>query len=200
MGTAVAEALREVGLSLSPDDLDQRVATAIRQLAGARPTGEPRAEFSLDEQAALRAGGFDLGPRRSDEEDVGLRAAERYAAILATALTVPQAARRLGVDGSRIRQQLLARQLYGIRQARGWLLPLFQFGEHGLVPGINRVLPRLDPHLHPLSVVGWFTTPKPDLFRPGDPDEIPISPRDWLLSGGDPTIAAELADDAVGYA
>jgi hypothetical protein len=166
----------------------------------AETAGNPRAQFSPDERAVLQSGGFDLGPRRPGEDDVGLRAAERYAAILATALTVPQAARRLGVDGSRVRQRLLARQMYGIRQSRGWLLPIFQFGEHGLVPGFDRVLPRLDPHLHPLSVVGWFTTPKADLFQPGDPDETPISPRDWLLSGGDPTNVAELADEAFGYA
>lgn len=195
MGNATAAALREVGLTVDQDEVDQRVAAAIRELAGPRLPSDPRREFNPGEQAVLAEGGFDLSPRRADEPDVGLRTAEHYAALLATALTVPQAAKRLGLDGSRIRQRLLKRELYGIRQRRGWLIPLVQFDAHGLVPGLERVLPRLDPHLHPLSVVGWLTQPHPDLFLPGDPEETPVSPREWLLSGGDPLVVADLASD-----
>lgn len=199
MGMATATALREAGLSVSQDELDFRIATAIRELTGTHRLDNPEQEFNDDEQVALREGGFDLAYRPTGEIDPSLQAAERYAAILATALTVPQAAQRLGVDASRIRQRLLARQMYGIRQRRGWLIPLYQFTERGLVPGLDRVLRHLDPKLHPLAVISWFTIPKLDLYRPGDAEESPVSPCDWLLSGGDPTVVAELADDAAGY-
>lgn len=199
MGAATAAALRDLGLDLDQDEIDRRVALAIRELAGRPRHDDPRAGFSPDEQAVLEAGGFDLGPRRAEEGDPGLRAAEQYAAILASALTVSQAARRIGVDGSRVRQRLLARELYGIRERRGWLIPIFQFQGNLLVPGLDRVLPRLDPGLHPLAAVSWFTRPHPDLYLPEDARETPVSPREWLLAGGDPLIVASLAEDAGGY-
>jgi hypothetical protein len=52
------------------------------------------------------------------------------------------------------------------------------------VPGIDSVLPRLDPTLHPLRVLGWFTTPNSDLTY-GD-DEEPVSALTWLMAGRSP--------------
>src|SRR5438128_2730560 len=133
MGNAVAAALQDVGLSVSADEVEQRIADAIRELARRPVTADPRAEFTPEEAAVLAEGGFDLSPRRADEPDPTLRAAEQYAALLATALTVSEAARRLGVDSSRIRQRLLAHQLYGVRLSHRWLLPAFQFAENNIV-------------------------------------------------------------------
>src|SRR5258708_20722991 len=168
---AVMTALREAGVSISPDELDERIAVAIREILGRRPMESPESEFSAEERATLAEGGFDVGPRRPDESNPALPAAERYAALLASALTVAEAARHLGVDGSRVRQRLLARQLFGIRRRRGWLLPRFDLTDTAPVPGIEQVLPRLPPDLHPLIVAAWFTTPHPDLARPGDAEE-----------------------------
>ena len=200
MRSATAEALQEAGISISAEELDRRVAEAIRELVTHRPTVDPRTEFTPEEHAVLVEGGFDLSPLRPSDINPELRAAEQYAALLATSLTVREAAQRLGVDGSRIRQRLLARQMFGIRRPTGWLLPMFQFDGNRLVPGIERVLSHLNPHVHPLAVVHWFVRPHPDLCRPGDVDETPMSPRDWLLSGGNPELVAELAEDAAGYA
>jgi hypothetical protein len=159
-----------------------------------------RTELTADERAVLEAGGANLRPLEPEEDEPVVRAAAEYAALLASALTVPEAARRLGVDGSRVRQRLIARQMYGIRRPTGWLLPLFQFEGDGLVPGIERVLPRLSGQMHPLAVVGWLSRPHPDLHRPDDPSETPISPLEWLRSGGGPDAVAERAEDAAGYA
>lgn len=198
--SAVATALREAGVSISEEELDARIAAAISEVLGRQPVESRETEFTPADRAVLTEGGFDLEVRRSDETNPALPAAERYAALLASAFTVPEAARRLGVDGSRVRQRLLARQLYGIRRSRGWLLPRFQFADSGMVPGVEHILPRLSPDLHPLVVATWFTTPHPDLARPGDPEETPVSPRDWLLCGGNPSVVTDLADDAAGYA
>jgi hypothetical protein len=102
------------------------------------------------------------------------------------------------VDGSLIRRRLLARQLYGIRRPAGWLIPAFQLVGEGVIPGLDRVVPRLPPGMHPLAVVRWFTTPQPDLTRMDDPDEAALSPADWLRTGGDPAAVAELAENAGG--
>jgi len=105
-----------------------------------------------------------------------------------------EAAARLGVDASRVRHRLAERTLYGIRGRSGWRLPAFQFADKGIVPGIDRVLPRLPPALDPLGTVNWFLLPHPDLYDPADADEAPVSPLDWLRAGRDPRPVGELAE------
>ena len=114
--------------------------------------------------------------------------------LLATARPVAEAARLLGVDPSRVRQRLGERSLYGLKTPRGWRLPAFQFDldqPDRLVPGIGGVLAALPPDLHPVAVYNWLTLPDPDLAW-GDE---PVSPLDWLRSGGDPAVVAALAAD-----
>jgi hypothetical protein len=43
--------------------------------------------------------------------------------------------------------------------------------------------------MHPLAVARWFATPDPDLSV----DDVALSPRDWLLAGGDPEAVAKIA-------
>ncbi len=117
------------------------------------------------------------------------RTIARYAALLAGSRTVGEVAALLGVDESRVRQRLAARTLYGIKRGRDWLLPDFQFERAGEVPNIGVVLPRLSSELHPVAVATWFTLPNPDLVIEGEP----VSPRDWLRSGGAARSVATLA-------
>ncbi len=67
--------------------------------------------------------------------------------------------------------------------------PDFQFERTGEVPNIGAVLARLDAELHPVAVATWFTLPNPDLVIEGEP----VSPRDWLRSGGAGRPVATLA-------
>lgn len=121
-----------------------------------------------------------------------------YAALLATALTVPELAARLGVDEGRIRQRLTRRTLYGIKDRRAWRIPLFQLDDDGraLVPGLDRVAPHWA-GAHPVEVARWFTLPHVDLE---DAEGRPVAPRAWLLGGGDPQTLAELAEELRGIA
>jgi hypothetical protein len=43
--------------------------------------------------------------------------------------------------------------------------------------------------MHPLAVAHWFTSPDPELTLDG----VALSPRDWLLSGGDPEVVGAIA-------
>jgi hypothetical protein len=54
------------------------------------------------------------------------------------------------------------------------------------------VLPHLDRGIHPVAVYTWFTSPDPDLTIDAN-EEITLSPRDWLRSGRDPQMVADLA-------
>lgn len=189
--TITTALLKRAGIRLPVEAFEQMVVEAAEQmLARARPVDASRALPSAEAEALAR-GGLDLSPCRGGADDPLARTAAEYAALLASSLSVPEAAARLGVKGSRVRQRLAERTLYGIRLRAGWRLPRFQFAAGGLVPGLDRVLPRLDPELHPVELLAWLTTPNPDLAA--GPDEAPLAPLDWLRSGRPPGSVAALA-------
>ena len=191
ISTAVFERL---GIRVSSEVVEQLVAEAIEQMLPRHRVADPSAELAPAETAALVQAGLDLSHTETGANNALVRSAAEYAALIASSLTVAQAAQRLGVDASRIRHRLGDRTLYGIKLSSGWRLPAFQFDGNALVPGLSRVLPRLDAGLHPLSVVHWLTLPNPDLFLDdGDDDETTMSPLDWLRTGRDPAVVAELA-------
>lgn len=164
---------------------------ALRTVGSAAVARDPRREFGPAETRRLARGGFDLTALARDAVDPVARTMAEYAALLGSALDVKQAAERLGVDASRVRQQLAERSLYGIKVAGEWRLPGFQFGPEGRVPAIEKVVRVLPRGLHPVEVWSWFTTPNADLVIA----DAPVSPRDWLLSGGDAARAAAMAED-----
>ena len=142
------------------------------------------------EESALTKGGV---KPVSDEEMRVLHArmASAYQQLRTASLSVEDAARRLGVNTSRIRQRLADRSLYGIKDGNTWLLPAFQFCADGLVPGVDVVVRRLPLDIGALAVARWFSNPNPDLSTRDD-DERPLTPLEWLLGGNPPEAAAEL--------
>src|SRR5713226_7674029 len=191
--TSSSRVLERIGALVDPADFDRLVVEALEQVVPARPLLDPRRELSASEIAVLEQGGFELEPLSLDNAHPLIMSAAAYAALIGSSLSVAQTAARLHVEGSRVRQRLGERTLYGIKMRSGWRLPLFQFTDQGTVSGIDVVMPRLDPTLHPLSVVGWFTTPNPDLTY-GD-DEEPVSPLTWLMAGRSPGPIMELASN-----
>jgi hypothetical protein len=183
--------LQRLGLSLSVNEFERLVRDALRGLADQTITLGPQSEFTREEFEALQRGSEGLELDVEPAVDPVARTAAMYAAIVASSLTVSDTARMLNVDPSRIRQRLLNRTLYGIKVRGEWRLPVFQFDTHQPLPGLERVIPRLDPGLYPVGVVSWFALPDPDL-ESGDEA---LSPRDWLRVGGDPTIVAEIASE-----
>lgn len=195
-------ALRAHGITATPRELAAFVAESVEAMqegALIRAAEElPGAELAL-----LQSGGFDVDVGPSPEDDPIARAAAAYAALLQTALTIKEVATALDRNESRVRQRLLKRTLYGIRQGRSWRLPLFQFqvGERqgtravqGVVPGIEQVFPALSPEVHPVALWRWFTSPSTELVADEVPEK-PLSPREWLLAGRDPKAVARLARD-----
>src|SRR5438067_2007666 len=128
-------ALERIGVHVAPEDFDRLVAEALEQVVPSRPTADPRHDLPSADLEVLTRGGFELDPLPLDEDHPIVRSAAAYAALLGSSLSVAAAAARLGVDGSRVRQRLAERTLYGIKQPSGWRLPLFQFADGGLVPG-----------------------------------------------------------------
>lgn len=195
---SVAALLRSRGLTANAEELLLAVLEATARLPPSAAAA-PERGMSSEELAVLHSGGFSGG--RASERKARYRAAEPddpvtrgvadYATLIAGSRSVAEVAALLGVEPSRIRQRLGDRSLYGLKQGRSWRLPAFQLTNDGLVPNIGSVLQALPADLHPIALQRWFTSPSVDLVEP--PSEQPLSPRQWLCSGFDPSAVVELA-------
>jgi hypothetical protein len=185
--SALVDVLSRNQLRVSEKRFMELVEQSLAEIGGPI-VDDPRAVLTVDEVTALRSIKADVSPRGEREPDPRAPAAAAYAALLADALTVGQVATRLGIDDSRVRHRLAKRQLLGIKQPRGWLLPAYQFGADGaLLPGIERVASALAP-AHPVVVARFFATEAPELVV----DRRKLTPRQWLEGGGDPDRVATL--------
>lgn len=162
----------------------------LRFLRTAAPEDEAKALTEAEQMALARGGVTSV----SDVEArlAHARAAAEYQGLCATSLSVEEAAVRLDVNPSRIRQRLAERSLFGLKDGNAWLLPAFQFQRAGLVSGVDAVFKRLPSDISPLAVARWFGIPNPDLAT-RDHEETPLTPLQWLQSGNSHETAAELA-------
>jgi hypothetical protein len=164
----------------------------LLQLRFLHPLFEGEASvLTASEGSALARGGVEP----ASEQEVAVvqaRAASAFQELRDSSLNVDEAAARLRVNTSRVRQRLGERSLYGLKDGNTWLLPAFQFRPKGLVPGVGVVVRSMPPDISPLAAAQWFTSPNPDLCT-RDEDERPLTPLQWLLGGNPPEAAAELA-------
>ncbi|MGK3967728.1 hypothetical protein WMF01_44935 [Sorangium sp. So ce1667] len=173
-----------VGRALSLEMKSVLTGEEARQSGVGRP-------LTQSEQLSLKRGGFSLEPPAGTEEDP-IKVGEReYRTLIDGGLGTNDAAELLKVNPSRIRQRLAERTLYGIKRANEWRLPRFQFTESSLIPGIDVVIPKLSPSLHPVAVFRWFNNPNADLEIE---DGRLVTPLDWLKTGRAASVVAELAE------
>src|SRR5438128_1629085 len=78
-----------------------------------------------------------------------------------------------------------------VMDAVAQVLPELDDAGRALVAGLHLVAPHWA-DAHPVEVAQWFTQPHADLEGPGDD---PVSPRAFLLAGGNPRIVAALAEE-----
>ncbi|OLT43979.1 hypothetical protein BJF85_20745 [Saccharomonospora sp. CUA-673] len=187
MTVALETVLARAGLKVDTAEFLALVEQAAKRLSPGDP--EPAHYFSVEQREVLADVGLDLSAQGEAETDPRVAAVATQAVFADSALTVTEAARRLGVDDSRIRHRLKQHRLTGWKGHGGWRLPAWQFTADGVVPGLDVVL-RAAPEDQPaLVVAGFMTTPQDDLLI----HDTPATPRNWLLAGGDPTRVAELA-------
>jgi DNA-binding response OmpR family regulator len=187
-----------------PNILKERIDRMLKKIEGERTFHEvydriwaqflenrPAEELTESESEKLREGGFPI-KAKAKLRPIEERVAE-YITLVSSSLSAHEAASRLGVNTSRIRQRLISspRTLYGIRKNGEWRLPPFQFEKTGLVPNIDKVIARLDPKLDPVAVNRWLKKPNSDLIQ-GDER---VSPLDWLRQGLSWEAVADLAED-----
>ncbi len=171
-------------------EAETMVDSMLATLPVGRTRGRPESRFTEGEAAVLREGGM-----KFDASGYGgqvSRTASKHAAIVASALTVREAAALLGVSEGRVRQKVSAGRLYSVLAGGGRRLPRFQFSERGGVPGMEEVARSVPGGVHPVALWNFFMSPNPDLYLDAE-EEVPVSPRDWLLSGGSPEAVVPLA-------
>lgn len=188
--------LHSHGIEVAPEGLDSLVREAVARLQRTLYRPDPKEDLTAAEAEVLERGGFSLEPEELDADDPLVQTVAEYAALLKSSLSTAEAARRLNVDPSRVRQRLTINPptLYGIRIGSNWYIPEFQFEGDGLLRGLGEVVSRLDPELHPVAVFRWFTTPNADLSAEAL-GERSLSPRDWLRLGLPVEAVAEMASN-----
>ena len=130
------------------------------------------------QQSTLRKLGASLQPLRAGELGPIAGLAAAHAEVVSMSETVAGVAKRLGVDPSRVRQRIYARSVYAFKHRGGWLIPGFQLESNRVIPGVEAVVSKLSPALHPVAVSRWFTTPNSDLIL----EDEAVSPIAWLTS------------------
>jgi excisionase family DNA binding protein len=111
-------------------------------------------------------------------------------ALVETSLSAREVAEATGRDASTVRHWIRDGALHTLQIGGRRRLPRWQFTDDGQpLPGLGQVLAALPDGLHPLSVLGFFTSPKPEL----EIADVAASPRDWLAGGGDARPVAALA-------
>ncbi|MFD9665816.1 DNA-binding protein [Rhodococcus sp. NPDC059968] len=151
-----------------------------------RRGAHPSAQLSDHDAALYDAAGFTedpLAPAAAAAERE-----QRMRELTATARTVEEAARLLGVSTSRIRQRAGAGSVWAIKVGNKLLLPAVQFTGEAMVPNLDRLLTMLPDGLHPLALERALTDPRADLMLDGGP----VSVIGWLTSGGDVESAQEI--------
>ncbi|MGW3468706.1 DNA-binding protein [Saccharopolyspora sp. NPDC000995] len=187
MSAALETVLARAGLKVTANEFLTLVEDAAKKLTS--PQVDPGAHFTEVERLALTEAGLDLTPLSDSEADARARTVAEQAVLRDTALSVTQAADRVGVDSSRIRHRISERRLIGWKDRGGWRLPAWQFSDTDVLPGLDVVLALMPVDQPALVLANFMTTPQEDL----EIGDRPASPRDWLLAGGDPQRVAELA-------
>ena len=174
----------------SPETLN----AALRQVLDTMPTmlhGDLSGELTEAEREVLISGGVRLDTKLAGDPLAATTV--QFAALVSTSLTTKEAAKRLSIPESRIRQMIARHTLYSVLLNSRRRIPAFQFAQSGgLVPNITKVNPALPEDLHPVEVQAWYVQPHVDLFL-GDDVDARVSPLDWLRSGGEVNRLTQLA-------
>ncbi len=187
MTVALETVLAKAGLKVTAQEFLSLVEDAAKRLTPAQP--DPAARFTENDRTVLTEVGLDLEPFDEDEEDPRARTVAEQAVLRDTALSVSQAAERIGVDSSRIRHRVASHRLIGWKDRGGWRLPAWQFTDADVLPGLETVLAAMPSDQPTLVIANFMTTPQEDL----ELGDRPVSPREWLMAGGSIRRVAELA-------
>jgi hypothetical protein len=149
---------------------------------GPSPSAVSQAEAAIYDDAGMPE---NVDAQRRLSADV----AGQFISLLARAIPIAEAAERIGVKRARMQQMVSAREVWAVRRATRWALPAIQFDGDALLPGWSKVARAFPADAHPLEILGFLTTPQPELELNERAQTVP----DWLRSGGSPEAVEQIA-------
>lgn len=173
--TVLADLVRAYGLTLD------EFTDELREELDARMHGDPRA-LTRGERDVLISIGV---PGQDLDEPLPHAVADTAATLLNEAagmLTTAAMADVLGRSESRIRGAIADGSLLGVRIGRAWRLPAWQVTDGRPLPHLRKIIAAVPAGVSPATIGRVMTTPTDELFLDGGA----VSPRQWLLAGGDP--------------
>lgn len=172
----------------------EALLSALTQIGAQGLVGRSASSTPLsDVEAVVLARHSGVQPAADAAEHMRGLTTARSAVLYGQALSTNRVAEQMGRSPSRVRHLARERGLYTLPVDRraGLLFPAWQFTTSGQpVPGLAAVLRALPTDLHPLQVLGFFTTATIELSLD---DETPHTPLEWLRDGGDEATVVALA-------
>ena len=153
---------------------------------------EPTEGLTESEREVLKQGGLRL--ERTSTRDLVSETALEYAELVASSMGSSEAAKRLGVTPTRVRQMIGECEIYSFILNGKRLIPRFQFQETALISNIRLVNRALNQNLHPVGVWAWFHEANSELAIDSS-SAIQLSPLQWLSEGRDPNALVFLAEN-----
>jgi hypothetical protein len=186
---SVHELLTRHRIRASEEEIARAMEVALVESGFQRPYPEPRRALKREQAELLERGGFELDRLEFGLEDPIARTAFEYAVLRATGLTTHEAAKRLRVNDSRVLNALRMRALRD-QGRRWWRLPAFQFARPGSSRNRSRRAAAQEPE--PRGGLPLVPHAEPGPRREGRAGRA-LSPLQWLQTGNDPDVVAELA-------
>lgn len=185
----LSDLLERTGYPVSAEDVLEALADVLPR------RNEVADDLSAADRAYLEE--FSVLTPATDEETARLlaRRAALATAEVARSLDRGQVGERLGVSPSRVSHRHAAGGLFAFRVGPAkTLYPDWQFTPDGTIPGLNHVVEAL-PGGVPAALVRRFMTEPDDALELGNES---VSPKEWLLQGGEVlrvvALAATLGD------
>jgi len=169
---------------------DEDYLVMLAQALQSRPRPGAAALSAAEREVLSRWAGLEVPAE--EPGDAGRASVDQPTANLAAqfrdSLSAAEAGTLLGISASRVRHRVGEGALYAFKAGKQLRLPRWQFHQGGTLPGLPKVLAALEPTLHPLEVAGFMTATDDNLRIA----EEPVTPRTWLIGGGDPAVVAHL--------
>ncbi|MFT4083760.1 MAG: hypothetical protein QM638_14355 [Nocardioides sp.] len=187
MTTTAQDVLARHFPGLSPEQVDAELSRT--PAAGATPISAAALRFLTEHGGEEARAALDEYDETVVQQNRAIAAARTLEELLATSLTIEEAATSLGLSRSRISHRLRGQSLYAFTIQGRRYLPRWQFrADPGgvvsdVIPGLAEIVPAIPRDMHPLAVKSFMTEPLEDL---GD-----RSPVDHLCSYGVVEVVAD---------
>jgi hypothetical protein len=181
----ISEVLHQYGYA-APEDT---VAANLAALLTPRDAHAAVDLSAADQDYLVRFSGVRT-PTPGELSALDARTAARATVEAVAARSRSQVAALLGVDVTRVSHQTTAGDLFSYAGGRGRsVYPDWQFTGRAVLPHLRAVLAAFPAMSHPVPVRAFMTSPD-DALTMGDRA---VSPREWLVGGGDPDPVIGLA-------